>query len=187
MSFSNLITSFFSYPDFGQGLMLRLKFLRLFTIGTLALGWFFWPIWILSAYLVLYGIICYLADVTMIAIASSTSNLNGMYGVRPTLSLSQSSYREWLIWIGNVLTIIKMNFFPSYDSWWLPSFMEGEFIPPAPVLSKCNTTYLGNGMVHSSSMGEVSVHNYENKRSVSPFSITFGVICIISLIFALFF
>ena len=48
------------------------RYLRFITCGTLALGWFYWPIWIGSGYLILYGLFCRLESFTMNLITSTT-------------------------------------------------------------------------------------------------------------------
>lgn len=174
------------FRPYGATIIQRLKILRLFTFVSLILGRFFWPIWILSAYVMAFSIVGFLHNWTNKMVASSTIGLNGMYGVRPFLNLSESYHREFLIKLNSVIRVIHNNCFPSASSPFIPSFMMMEFAPPAPQLS-CNTTcYLGDGKVFSPSMGHIGVNDYANNRYVSAGKILKYVYAFVFVFLAIF-
>jgi hypothetical protein len=162
--------------------------LRLITIVSLILGWFFWPVWILSAYLMGFGMVFHLYDWSNKAVAFSP---NGMYDVALSAYLmgfdmvfhlydwsnnvvtprymftSESLRREFLIKLTSVLCAVHNKCFPSTCSPYMPLCITMEFAPPAPPMSSITTRYLGDGNVFSPSMGRVGVDDYTNNRRVS--------------------
>lgn len=173
-----------------------LKMLRFITIASLILGWFFWPAWILSAYLMAFGMVYHLYDWSNKAIACSP---NGMYDIAliaymmvfakvcylyawsnnvaaprnlftiesRNLFAIESRSREFLIKLTSVLCVVHNKCFPSACSPYMPLCITMEFAPPAPPMSRITTRYLGGGNVFSPSMGHVGVDDYTNNRYVS--------------------
>lgn len=142
------------------------KFLFI-AFASLFLGFFAWPLWFLTSYIVVYGIIRSMNEWVSKQVGTTTNQLH--WGVDN--HSKWSSWREKMIKLETTIQTVKQKFFP-FDQ----TMMTMMSMPPAaaPMLTASSTCTYGVN-IYSPSLGKVTFDECASKRDVSVDVVIGGV------------